>query len=525
MRDPALAPDHGTAAQPAARAIWWLVGLCALAFALRLTSLSRSLFNDETVSFALSERGFGHMLGLFGYEANGAPYPVLLWPVTRIFGTSVELLRTPALIAGVASVPALWWAVRGIVSERWVALLAAALLALNPMAVWYSQVARSYAFVVLGACLAFGALVRAVERPSRREMWALYAVATALLAYSDLLAPVIVLPAQLLLAGRGGPAGVRRTILALAGAALLCVPLLIAAIVSLGRRDALYWLPKLDKGLVETGLQEFSGGYSGVTAVRWLTLLALLVLSGGATAVLARRRELRPLVGPGPAATIAVALAWGVLAPALLLVVSAKVAVFWPRYAIVALPGLCVLAAVGARTLAEGGVALRSVAIGSVAALLVVGAYADGKQASATQQDWPPVMSWLRAERTPGQPIVIDNVLMLPSMGYYDPGLRASGGKLVVWEWRDTPLPAGVHGFKDPTGYGRAANGPPSVALVQRLAREGGGSLWMVFGEVDTDEQGHPAEMAAVRWVRAHCAVERRTSNGVEALRAQGCPA
>ena len=38
------------------------------------------------------------------------------------------------------------------------ALLAAALLALNPMAVWYSQEARAYAFVVLSACLAFGAL-------------------------------------------------------------------------------------------------------------------------------------------------------------------------------------------------------------------------------------------------------------------------------------------------------------------------------------------------------------------------------
>ena len=510
---------------PSRREVWWLLALCVLALALRLPNLSRSLFNDETVSFALAQRDFGHMLGLFGYEANGTPYPLLLWPVTRIFGTSVEVLRAPALIVGIASVPAMWWAVRGILAERGVALLAAALLALNPMAVWYSQVARSYALVVLGACLAIGALARTVERPERRGMWAVYVLATALLAYSDLLAPAILLPAELLLAWRAGRDGLRRTLAALVAAGVLCVPLLVAAIVSLGRRDALYWLPKLDRGLVETGLQEFSGGYSGVTAVRWLTLLALVALLAGAAIALRRRRAERSSGWSREAGELLVAFAWGVLPPVLLLVVSAKFAVFWPRYAIVALPGLCALAAVSARTLvAASGTVARSFAAGAVLVLVLAGGYADGRQASATQQDWPPVMSWLRAERSAGEPIVLDNVLMLPSMGYYDPGLR-EGGKLVVWEWRDTPLPAGVHGFKDPTGYGRAANGPPSVALVRRLAREGRGSLWLVFGEVDADEQGRPAEMAAVRWVRSRCSVQRRVSTGVEVLRARGCRA
>src|SRR4051812_38313506 len=75
-----------------------LIGLTAIALALRLTSLSRSLFNDEPFSFALAQRGFGHMIGLAGYEANGMPYSILLWPVTRIFGTSVDALRAPAVV-------------------------------------------------------------------------------------------------------------------------------------------------------------------------------------------------------------------------------------------------------------------------------------------------------------------------------------------------------------------------------------------------------------------------------------------
>ena len=65
---------------------WTLSALTAFALVLRLTSLGRSLFNDETFSLALAQRGFGHMISLAGYEANGMAYSILLWPVTRIFG-------------------------------------------------------------------------------------------------------------------------------------------------------------------------------------------------------------------------------------------------------------------------------------------------------------------------------------------------------------------------------------------------------------------------------------------------------
>src|SRR5450759_3959118 len=144
-----------------------LLVLTALALLLRVTSLSRSLFTDEAYSLALAQRGFGHMFELFGYEANGTPYPIILWPLIRIFGTSEALLRVPAVIAGTASVPALWWAARRFIAPGG-ALLAAGLLAISPMAVWYSQMARPYAFVMLAAALAFGALPRALEGGGRR---------------------------------------------------------------------------------------------------------------------------------------------------------------------------------------------------------------------------------------------------------------------------------------------------------------------------------------------------------------------
>ena len=67
----------------------------------------------------------------------------------------------------------------------------------------------------------------------------------------------------------------------------------------------------------------------------------------------------------------------------------------------------------------------------------------------------------------------MDSVLMMPSLGYYDHSLRAGNDDLVVGEWNDAPVPAGVVGFKDPAGFGAAADGPPPTALIQRLARGG----------------------------------------------------
>ncbi len=500
-------------------AAWALAFLTALALALRVTSLSRSLFNDETVSLALSQRSFGHMISLAGYEANGMPYPILLWPLTRIFGTGVTVVRLPAVLAGTASVPLLYWAARGLARGRGVALLAAALLAINPMAIWYSQVARSYAFVVLAACLAFGALARALERPERRAMWWLYAGSMALMAYSDLLAPALALPAQALMVWAASRsmerprALVRRWAGMLAAVLVLCIPLIVAALIEHSRRDPLYWLPKLDRALLESAVQEFAGGFSGVTAVRWLTLLAGLVLVSGATIGLRRRSA-------GERHAVGIAAAWGLLPPAVLLVVSAGIPVFWPRYAIVALPGVCLLLALAAGQLL-GRHAWSWVAAACVGLLLCLGAYADARQVDAVQQDWQPLTGWLRASRLPGQPVVVDNVLMLPSLGYYDPALRAPDGELVVTEWRDTPLPTGIYAFKDPNGYGGAPDGPPTTQLVQRLARAGGGTVWFVFGELSGTYLG--PQFPAVQWAAAHCVLARRRSTGIEVLRASGC--
>ncbi len=494
-----------------------LLALTVLALALRVTSLSRSLYTDEAYSLALAQRGFGHMLGLFfAYEPNGTPYSILLWPLIRIFGTGATLLRLPAVLGGTASVPALWWAARRFAAPT-AALLAAGLLAINPMAVWYGQEARSYAFVLLAVCLAFGALPHALDRGRRRRAWVGYVAAMVALAYCELFAVPLVLPAQALIAWRRGRTGVRRWVWSLLAVLVCCVPLLVGAAIARSHRNALYWAPKTDRALVTFALQEITAGLSGVSALRWATLFGALALLAAAVVWIARRGA-----APAVKGTLAMALCWGVVPAAVLLAISFVQPVFWPRYVILSLPGLCLALALAAQVLWHSRHGIL-VAGACLAVLAVAAVLADAHQRTAVQENWKSAAAWLSAERAPDQPTIVDTVSVLPSLGYYDPAFRASDGDLVVQEWQDQPLPAGVAGYKDRGGWGTVPDGPPTVHAFERLARIGHGTVWMVVAEIVTSLQGEVSDGAAVAWARAHCRVQARQLVEVWVMRANDC--
>jgi hypothetical protein len=291
---------------------------------------------------------------------------------------------------------------------------------------------------------------------------------------------------------------------------------LVAAGISRSRRDAFYWLGKTDRGLVELALQEFTGGFAKVSAVGWLTLLAGAALV--AAAVYASRERVRD----DERSKLAVAATWGLLPGAILLVVSFFEPVFYPRYVILSLPGLCLLAALAVDRLWKhrGGMAVAAACLAVIAGLAI---FADTRQVHEIQENWRPIATWLEADRAPGQPTIVDTAIVLPSLGYYDPAFSARNGDLVVQEWHDEPLPAGFVGYKDRTGYGSVPDGPPSAATFARLAARGGGSVWMIVAETDDELQSNPRTGAAIAWARGHCHVEVRESIGVWALHASGC--
>ena len=58
-------------------------------------------------------------------------------------------LRLVSAVAGTLTIPVAWLLIRELTRSRAVALLSTALLAVNPLHIWYSQEARAYALLVL----------------------------------------------------------------------------------------------------------------------------------------------------------------------------------------------------------------------------------------------------------------------------------------------------------------------------------------------------------------------------------------
>jgi 4-amino-4-deoxy-L-arabinose transferase-like glycosyltransferase len=161
--------------------LWALAGLIALGLAVRFASLGvQSYHHDEVITAARVISGdFGDMLRqVKESESNPPLYYVLSWGWAKAFGTGEVGLRSLTALIGAATVPVAYLTGRELASNR-AGLIAAAIVALNPMLIWYSQEARSYALLVFFGALALLFFVRALHRGQGRDL-VLWAVASAL---------------------------------------------------------------------------------------------------------------------------------------------------------------------------------------------------------------------------------------------------------------------------------------------------------------------------------------------------------
>jgi mannosyltransferase len=141
-----------------------IVALTVLAAVLRFGTLDRqSFWVDELVTVSLVRRPFGDMLRTIPHsEATPYLYYVLAWPWTHLFGSGEVGLRSLSALAGTATVAAAYGAGAALVSRR-VGLIAAALVAVNPFLLWYSQEARAYAVVTLFVAIGLWFFARALN--------------------------------------------------------------------------------------------------------------------------------------------------------------------------------------------------------------------------------------------------------------------------------------------------------------------------------------------------------------------------
>ena len=182
--------------------------MLGLAAAVRFATLdSQSFYNDELVTVWLLRKSLGDMLATIPHSESTPPlYYALGWAWTQVFGTGEVGARSLSALCGFLTVPVAYAAGRQLVS-RTVGLIAALVVAVGPLFVWYSQEARAYPLAILLCALSFWLFVRYLDERRARAL-AGWALASGLAIATHYFSALVVAPEALwlLVACRGSSA-------------------------------------------------------------------------------------------------------------------------------------------------------------------------------------------------------------------------------------------------------------------------------------------------------------------------------
>jgi putative flippase GtrA len=291
-----------------------LAALVALAAVLRFRHLGmQGLWWDEATSGWLLRGGIDHVAPAVSRSESTPPlYYLLAWCWIHVFGDSAVGLRSLSAAAGVATVPAAFAAGRSFMSPR-VGLVVAALVAVSPLLIWYSQEARAYALLALLSTVALWMFARAREQPTTARQVA-WGVSASLALFTHYFAFFALAPqALLLLADRRVPLRRRLIgpgIVAVTGLALL-------GLVSKQTGAHALWFTHLPLGLrIGQLFTEYLVGFTPpapavavvVAAAAVVAALVLLVVRAGS-----RERRVAATVGAIGAIAVGVPVAMAIV--------------------------------------------------------------------------------------------------------------------------------------------------------------------------------------------------------------------
>jgi mannosyltransferase len=158
-----------------------LAAIVLLGGGLRFATLELQSYRyDEAVTAirVLHSSLFDTLSAVPNSESSPPLYYAVAWLWSRVFGIGEVGLRSLSALAGTASILVIYLAASKLTTRR-VGLIAAAIVAINPFLIWFSQDARAYSLVFLLTCLSFLYFARALrdsEGPSRGVLvgWALF---------------------------------------------------------------------------------------------------------------------------------------------------------------------------------------------------------------------------------------------------------------------------------------------------------------------------------------------------------------
>ncbi len=364
-----------------------LVVAVALGAGVRLVGLTvQSLWLDElfSVVFSRSELAVAEIVRVYADDVHPVGYPLLLHGWLVVFGDTDLAARSLSAVLGVLGIVVVFGAARRLGGPE-MGAIAALLVAVNPMHIEYSQEARSYALVFLLAAASFAALVELVHRPRWRSAVA-YGAATAAAAHVHYYALVMLLgqaaaAAAVLIVRRAGWREWRAAVL---GASLVGVAVLpwLGPLRRVAAMDE-YWPPPPQAWFFIDYFHDYFGHNLLLTLV-----MAVLVAAGATAAVWSRDRDGSGAAVLPPAGLVAWLLG-GPVAVGLLVVYLRSVAVvpmLMPRFTLVFLPALLMLAALGASLLRPP--VLRRGTVSAVAVLAIAGILWSGYYTDPRKAQW-----------------------------------------------------------------------------------------------------------------------------------------
>jgi hypothetical protein len=372
-----------------------LVGVAAL---LRFGTLgTKGLWGDEISTVWLVQGGYPDLLhSVARLESTPPLYYSLAWVWAKLFGTGAFAIRSLPALLGVATVPMTYLAARQFVSRR-TALMAAALIAVNPLLVWYSQEGRSYALLVFLSALGLWCFARALRDTSAARLAAWALVSSAALA-THYFAVFLVLPEAFVLVRESrrrwavAPAVV---IVCLTGATLL--PLALHQR-SFGHADWISHSALIGRLAALPGV--FTGGFDA-PSIAYIVAAGLLAL--GAAYIAATRGADRDRAGAARLARLGLA---AVAVPVVLALLGADY--FSARNSLAALVPLAIGLSVGLSAPRARSARVATAAVFALSLTIVVATAAQPKFHS---EDWQgavedlPHTTLARAiVATPGQP-------------------------------------------------------------------------------------------------------------------------
>jgi hypothetical protein len=396
--------------------------LTLLAAAIRLPGLQGDLWIDEIATLTRFVRLAPAEIASTYESANQhALYSLLAHASIGALGESALALRLPALLLGVATVPAVFALARAH-GSRGDAVATALLLAVSYPHAYFSQNARGYTGLMLLAVVSTACLARTLALGRRRDAVA-FALAAAAALYMHL-SGAFVLAAQAVGAGviaargRAGPGAGRRVAVATAAAitlaALLYAPMARAMIAYFATADRdVGWRPS--RALAEVVLRD--------AAPSRLALAAAAAAAPFAAFGLARTARDAPLV-----ACVAIAPPLLALAAAAALGVGA-----YPRAFVVALPFAILIGVRGLRFAADAGARRFGAGAGpgarlfaALVALAAVGAGAGLPRLHALpKQDYTGALAFIDTTRSRGD-LVAAAYVADTGARFYDPSVLSA---------------------------------------------------------------------------------------------------